>query len=84
MIDEKALEEILALKKERQELIEGLKYTDGCGGMCRIDFEYDKSVNVDFRKLYDFFGEHIERLDEKLTSLGFQPSPLDLKEGENK
>ena len=84
MIDEKTLEEISKLRTDRGHLINAYEWfsDDNLNGYCSIPTDYEKDVKVSADAFLGFLLEQIAVVDKQLTSLGFQPSPLDLKEGE--
>lgn len=86
MIDEKTLEEILQLKKDRNNLLVVHNYYSyhSNGGYCALETSHGEYVAIPADAFLGFLLEQISNVDKQLISLGFQPSPLDLKEGEKK
>ncbi len=83
MIDEKALEKISQLRADRKDLIKAYEWfsDDNHDGYCQLPTDYEKYVSMSSSAFLNFLLGQIEILIKELISLGFQPSPLDLKEG---
>ncbi|MBO6550724.1 MAG: hypothetical protein JJ964_14030 [Rhizobiales bacterium] len=88
MIDHKTLDEINRLAEYRGSLVRSLPVIDreshGNSISLKLDDDRNVWISLSAEKIKRLVHDEIENINSQLISLGFQPSPLDLKEGEKK